>query len=82
MGMRRDYMLSNCDIIFALLQTGHSHQCERCERGMHVKPTSGLCVWCYNEQLTTARAPQITRTITKHTVKRRAPRQSEAQPTP
>ncbi len=76
-------MLSNCDIILSLLQSGHSHTCAKCERGMHVKSASGLCVWCYNEELAAARAPKVTRRISKRTVKRQTPEEaSETRPTP
>ena len=73
--MRRDYMLNNTDIILSLLRSGYAHNCPRCERGMHVAHGSGLCVWCYNEQRSANRAPQITRSVSK-----RRPRRPAAEP--
>jgi hypothetical protein len=63
--MARDFMLDNADVILSLLRSGYAHNCPRCERGMHVAHGSGLCVWCYNEQRSAERAPQITRSVSK-----------------
>jgi hypothetical protein len=63
--MRRDYMLSNAQIVLSLLRSGYEYTCPRCERGMHVRHASGLCVWCYNDQSSTERRPKITRVVTK-----------------
>ncbi len=46
----RDYTLDNATIILTLLRSGHTHHCSRCQKGMLVKYTSGLCVECYNVQ--------------------------------
>lgn len=70
--MRREYLLENADIILSLLRSGYAHNCPRCERGMHVTHGSGLCVWCYNEQRSEARAPQITRSVSKRRTRRPA----------
>ena len=59
--MPREFVLDNADIVLSLLRSGYSHTCARCERGMHVRYASGLCVWCYNEQMARERAPRITR---------------------
>lgn len=75
--MRRDYILSNAQIVLSLLRSGYAHSCPRCGRGMHVRHASGLCVWCYNEQSTPERKPKITRTVT-----RRRPRPKREQPSP
>lgn len=74
--MRRNYMLSNADIVLSLLRLGYAHTCPRCERGMHVVHDSGLCVWCFNDQVETAREPRITHRVTKRrSARRAAPRQ-------
>jgi len=59
--MRREGLLDNADIVLTLQRSGYSHTCARCERGMHVRHASGLCVWCYNEQVARERLPRITR---------------------
>jgi hypothetical protein len=64
--MRRDYMLSNAQIVLTLLRSGYAHSCPRCGRGMHVRHASGLCVWCFNDQSSADRKPKITRTVTRH----------------
>jgi hypothetical protein len=73
--MRRDYQLDNADIILSLLRSGYTHNCPRCERGMHVTYGSGLCVWCFNEQRSAARPPQIKRAVSK-----RQPRRPASEP--
>ena len=73
--MRRDYLLNNADIILSLLRGGYAHNCPRCERGMHVAHGTGLCVYCYNEQRSAERTPQITRSVSK-----RRPRRPAAEP--
>jgi hypothetical protein len=70
--MRRDYMLKNADIILSLLRGGYAHNCPRCERGMHVTHGSGLCVWCYNEQRSAERKPQLSRSVSKRRPRRPA----------
>lgn len=78
--MRRDYMLSNAQIVLSLLRSGYAHACPRCERGMHVRHASGLCVWCYNEQTASERKPKITRTVTRRRPRSESPTCDEAAP--
>jgi hypothetical protein len=61
----RDYILDNADIILTLQRSGYPHNCSRCERGLHVRHASGLCVWCYNELQERSRQPRLVRSVQK-----------------
>ena len=78
--MRRDYMLSNAQIALSLLRSGYAHSCPRCGRGMHVRHASGLCVWCYNEQSSAERKPQITRIVTRRSSRSKSEQSSQQPP--
>jgi hypothetical protein len=80
--MRPDYLLSNADIALSLLRRGHKHCCDRCGRGMHVRYASGLCVWCYNQQVRHGRDGQRTLTIERRSIPAPAPERAPAATSP
>lgn len=64
MRARRDhtyhpYLLGSADIVLALLHAGYTDACERCERPVHLRQASGLCVWCYNGVAEERRPPLL-----------------------
>lgn len=57
-----DRVIQNAQIILALLNGGYAHVCDRCERPIHVKHASGLCVWCFNDVAEDQRPPMFAST--------------------
>ncbi len=57
-----DRVIQNAQIILALLNGGYAHACDRCERPIHVKYASGLCVWCFNGVTEEQRPPMFAST--------------------
>jgi len=46
----RGFSLDSSRIALALARAGHAHRCGQCDRPMHVRYRSGLCVYCFNAQ--------------------------------
>ena len=85
MRTRRNYLLSNADIILALLRAGYAHTCTRCERPIHVRHASGLCVWCFNGVADDHRPPLLPSAVVVRTVeaaRRERPAAAPLEPVP
>lgn len=50
------YTIDSADIVRVLARCGHTHRCPRCEARMLVRHESSLCVQCFNDLRTGAKA--------------------------
>jgi len=50
------FTIDSAHIVRVLARHGHTHRCARCEARMLVKYESNLCVHCFNDLRTSARA--------------------------
>jgi len=50
------YTIDSADIVRVLAKYGHTHRCARCEIRMLVRHESNLCVQCFNDLRTSAKA--------------------------
>jgi len=50
------YTIDSADIVRVLAKCGHTYRCARCEIRMLVRHESSLCVQCFNDLRTSAKA--------------------------